>query len=233
MISWREFLPRDWRDLLAQNGRVGIGIDVATTAKKTSNPTGLALVQEVGADYFARLVLRFKTQDSGVIYAILEELLDLPHGLRVRKVCVDATNERFFAADLRKDFAGKVVVEPMVQSETMTYKGEKMTVKAFLGQQLVNTVEDGHLLLPNEKWLERDIRQVKRAGGSFEADVDADGNHADAFDGIKFALHAAMSSGGRAEASAAPTGTLGQPGRPRWWKNPFAKNAGESRRNLT
>jgi hypothetical protein len=87
----------------------------------------------------------------------------------------------------------------------------------------VNTAEDGRLLLPAESWLEKDLRSVKRAGGSFECEVDEDGNHGDTFDAIKLALHALTSGGGPAEAQAAPVGsyrTRGGPGRP--LKNPYA-----------
>ena len=111
--------------------------------------------------------MRFKTADPAVTEAIIREMLELPHSHKVRRLCADATSEKFFVANLRKSLAGRVVVEPVVSSETMEYRGEKMTVKAYLGNLLVNTVGDGRLLLPNAKWLERDLRQVKRENGSF------------------------------------------------------------------
>lgn len=234
MIAWRDFLPGDWRDLLARTGAVGIGVDPATTAKKTSNPTGIALVQRCGLDFAARLVLRFKTADPAVTEAILRELCSLPHGLRVRKICIDATSERFFVANLKRAMAGLTTVEAVIQSEATEFRGQKMTLKAFLGNQFVNEVEDGHVLLPNEKWLERDCRQVKRENGSFAADVDADGNHADAFDALKLGVHAAMRSGGAATAEArAVGGDLAGQARHRWWKNPLARGTGQKHSNYT
>src|SRR5262245_11397454 len=151
MISVRSIFPDGWRELMAERGACAIGHDVATTAKKKSNPNGIALLQQVGLDYIVRLVLRFKTQDPAVTEAVIREMLDLPHGLRVRKVCVDATNERFYAANLRAKLAGTVVVETIVNSEVLVVRNEKMTWKQYLGNLLVNTCDDGHLLLPNEK----------------------------------------------------------------------------------
>lgn len=231
MISVSDFMPKGWRDLLAERGPCAIGFDVATTAKKKSNPSGIALLQQVGLDNIVRLVVRFKTTDPEVSEAIIRDLCELPHGLRVRRVCVDATSEKFFAATLRKNLVGTVVVEPVVQSETMLYKGEKMTVKAYLGNLLVNTCDDGHLHLPQAKWLESDMRQVKRANGSFEADVDDQGNHADAFDAIKFGLHGLVRAGGKVEAAGSEVGGVAGAGaKPRWWKNPLAAAASAVKR---
>ena len=203
-------LPRGWRDFLSHTGAVGIGADLATTTQAKSNPSALALIQQVGSDFIVRLVIRFKTSDHNVLPLLLRQLCALPHGLRVRKVCVDATNERFFAAAVKQQLAGTVVVEPVVSSENMEWRGEKMSVKSYLGNLFVNTMEDQHLLLPRAEWLRDDLRAVKRDRGGFAADVDADGNHADCFDAIKLALYALAGAGsGPAMASAATVGTFG------------------------
>jgi hypothetical protein len=212
-------LPRGWRDFLAATGPIGIGVDPATTTKAKSNPTGVALTQKVGEDFIVRVVLRFKTSDGDATEQVVRELLDLPHALRCRKVVIDATNERFFAIALKKKLAGKVVVEPVVSSENAPVRGrdvglesyEKMTFKTYLGNLLVNTMEDGHLLLPREEWLRDDLRAVKRDRGGFAAEVDADGNHADCFDAIKNSLYALIGAGaGPAESVPAQVGTFGQ-----------------------
>lgn len=203
-------VPHGWRDFLAPSGAVGIGADLATTTQAKSNPSALALVQQAGADFIVRLVIRFKTSDHNVLPLLLRDLCALPHGLRVRKVCVDATNERFFAAAVKQQLAGTVVVEPVVSSENMEWRGEKMSVKSYLGNLLVNTMEDQHLLLPRAEWLRDDLRAVKRDRGGFAAEVDADGNHADCFDAIKLALYAlAGAGGGPAMAEAVAVGSFG------------------------
>lgn len=210
VLSVNDILPAGWRDVFKPTGRIGIGTDLGTTTKAKSNPTGVAVIQEDGRDLVARLVVRFKTADERVLPALLRQLCQLPHGLRVRKVCADATNERFFVARIKRELAGLVVVEPVVASDGVEYGGEKMNMKTFLGALLVNTIEDGRLLLPRAEWLRDDIRSVKRDRGSFSADVDADGNHADCFDGLKLALFALRGlAAGPAVAAAAAVGTFG------------------------
>lgn len=208
-IRVQDILPTGWRDVFTPNDPVGIGIDLGTTTKKKSNPTSIAVLQKVLNDFYARLVIRYKTNDPDITEALINQVHDLPHGLRARRTCIDATNERFFATTLRRNLMGKAVVVLVISSESTTYLGEKMNFKTYLGNLFVNTIDDGRLALPPEPWLEKDIRQVVRDRGMFDADVDEEGNHADAFDGIKNALHALTgSSAGPVEAHAAPVGTF-------------------------
>jgi hypothetical protein len=208
-------------------GAIGGGMDVATTTKAKSNPSAIAFTEKLGLDYIVRVAIRFKTDDPAISEAILTYALDRlrERDKRVRKLCVDATNERFFAANLAKKLAGRVWVEPVVSSETMEYLGEKMLVKSYLGNLFVNTITDGHLLLPEASWLRDDIRQVKEDRGTFVADPDEEGNHADVFDAIKQSLHALISSSGPATAAAAQVGSFAAGPRPlrEGIKNPFAR----------
>lgn len=222
-IKPSEVLPAGWRDWLTPHHPVAAGLDVATTTKQKSNPSALALVQKVSADFIVRVVARWKTNDPRVTAAVLDELLDLPHGLRLRRLCIDATNERFFAAQQQQRLAGRVAVELIVASEATTYQGEEMNWKTYLGNLLVHTCEDGHLLLPQGDWLRNDLRSVKRDKGSFTCEVDEDGNHGDCFDGIKLGLHGLIGAGGPATASAACVGSFGAPSPQRpGIRNPFA-----------
>jgi len=86
---------------------LAIGGDLATTEKKTSNPSALAVVQKLGADYVVRAVCRFKTANEEFWETILDQALDLPRGIRARRVCLDATSERFFASRQRNRLAGR------------------------------------------------------------------------------------------------------------------------------
>jgi hypothetical protein len=217
-----DVLPANWRDVFSQDHRrIGIGVDPATTTKRKSNPTGVAVIQQVGLSYFVRLLLRFKTADPAVTTGVLKEIAaGLPHGLKARRLCILATNERFYAVQLRRELAGIVPVELLIESEATIYLGEKMLVKSYLGNQLVNTIEDGYLPMPDEPWVKADIRQVVRDKGTFNAEVDEFGNHADGFDGVKAGLHALISKGGPAVADAVDVAG-GKPRR-RDLKNPFA-----------
>jgi hypothetical protein len=192
---------------LLGNGQVGIGFDVATTEKEKSNPSSLTVIEKVGVDYVCRLIMRWKTKDPertrDTISRVLEIVARRKEGGRARRLCIDATSERYFATDLRRALRKLVMVELVISSETIDYKGEEMTVKAFLGNLLVSTIEDGHIPLPSERWVKDDFRLVRRDKGSFLTEMDSAGNHGDSFDSTKLALHALTKRGGVAWAEAA------------------------------
>lgn len=207
---------------LVEHSAIGLGLDIATTEKEKSNPSSLALVEKVGLDFVERLLLRWKTNDPEVTRAIIQSVLMRIAPRRVRKLCIDATSERFFAADLKRKLGPMVPVDLVVASENHTYLGEEMTFKVYLGNLLVNTMEDGHFAVADQVWIKDDFRLVKRDRGTFTADVDSAGNHADTFDASKLALHAIIGPGGPVAASAAQVGTFGGKSRSPGWKNPFA-----------
>lgn len=216
--------PPDWQSLLDPTApRLGLGYDIATTTKKKSNPSAITLVQQKGLSFFARLVIRFKTDDPAIARAIIDHLLlTLPRDLRVRGLSVDASNEKFYAIETRKYFRGRLPVHLVSSGETLQHKGESITYKSFLGNLLINTASDGYLAVPPCDWLERDWKLVKTDKGMFYAEVDESGNHADSFDSTKLALHELTRSGGPAVAAAAGTGSQSAPRPTRKLLNPFA-----------
>ncbi|MCE0497853.1 MAG: hypothetical protein LV481_07910 [Methylacidiphilales bacterium] len=222
-----DFAP-GWRDLLG-GGRIAIGFDPATTEKKMSNPSALAVVEQVGTVFYARLVLVFKTSDPAASRAMLREALDLghdPHGQarRARRVCIDATNERFFASGLKQELAGRAVCELVVSSEKTARGGEEMSFKTWLGSLLVHQMEDGLLALPESRYLKEDFRLVTRDRGGFDNQLDKQGRHGDTFDAVKLALHGLFSHSGPAHAEAVPlSSATGSPPRRTGWKNPFLR----------
>jgi hypothetical protein len=217
-----DFAP-GWRGLLG-GGRIAIGFDPATTEKRMSNPSALAVLEQVGRVFFARLVLVFKTSDPAASRALLREALDLGPGRRARRVCIDATNERFFAAGLKQELAGQAVCELVVSSEKTAHGGEEMSFKTWLGSLLVHQMEDGLLALPESRYIKEDFRLVTRDRGGFDNQVDKQGRHGDTFDAVKLALHGLLAHGGPAHAEAVPVGsTTGAPLRRAAWKNPFLR----------
>lgn len=212
-IRLADLLPNGWLDLIdPRYPRIGLGLDLATTTGAKSNPSAFALTQEVGLMKMVRLLVRFKTADpdvtTGLVTSVHSGLRSL--GMNARRLCIDATNERFFAVTLKKSLVGKLPVELVISSEKTTYLGESMLMKPYLGNLFVNTIDDGYLGLPPLEWLKGDIRQVVRDRGTFDAEVAEDGGHADCFDGIKLSLHALHGKGGKAEAKAAGPGTMGR-----------------------
>ena len=98
------------------------------------------------------------------------------------------------------------MVELVSSTQKIKYRGEEMPAKVYLGNQLINILEDGNLVLPPAKWLEKDFRLVKRDRGSFTTEVDSNGGHGDVFDAVKLAIHGLGAKGGPSEISAANTG---------------------------
>lgn len=63
-----------------------------------------------------------------------------------------------------------------------------MTKKTYAGNLLANAIDDGTMPLPAARWLEDDLRSVRRERGLFVNVLDAAGNHGDCFDALKM-LH--------------------------------------------
>ncbi|MCX7006600.1 MAG: hypothetical protein NTY53_05020 [Kiritimatiellaeota bacterium] len=202
-----EILPRGWADVLdAKYPRLGIGFDVATTAKKTSNPSALAVVQQVERMMFARLIVRWKAKDPQVAAALFGAILDAVAGKFAVRAAIDASSEKFFAVDFRRKFAGRCSVRLFIASEAVEYRGERMIQKTYAGNLLCNQIEDSLLALPAEAFIRNDFRLVVRDRGTFDADVDENGGHADTFDAVKLALLCLLSKGGPVDVTAAGIG---------------------------
>lgn len=202
-------LPPDWLLAISKDHPVlSLGLDVGTTANKKSNPSALVLCQKVGHEHRFPLIVRYKSKDPAVTIALIEEILKgvTSLGLRIRRLCIDATSEKFFAVAVRRHFAGRLVVDLIVSSEATEYGGERMLWKAYLGNLFVNTIEDGYMALPPEVWVKTDVRSVNREKGTFEAEITEDGGHGDVFDGCKLALHGQVAKGGPSEVAAAGVG---------------------------
>ena len=230
-INVDAILPKGWLKAIDPNyPTLGLGMDVGTTTNKKSNPSVLVLCQKVGFEKRFPLVVRWKSKDPDVaealILAVLAGLLSL--GLRARRLAIDATSEKYFAATLRKRLASKITVELIVSSENTEHNGEVMLWKIYLGNLLSNEVEDGYAALPNAPWVKDDLRSVTRNKGSFDAEILEDGGHGDVFDGSKLALHAVGAKGGPAKAEAAAVGSLGAGRAPvrKGVRNPFAAKFG-------
>ncbi len=201
----------EWIREVLTGGAVGLGWDVATTTSETSNPNGFAVVEEHGVDLIVPAVLVWKTADPDIalerarliVQAVAERRV-VGGNRRARRLCVDATNERYFAQRVRKELAALVPVELVIGSETTEVPGqpEPMTMKQFLGSRLVGDLDDNRLTLPPERYLREDWRLVRKEKGQFVCEPDANGRHGDTFDGTKLGRHALKSTQGAMESVA-------------------------------
>jgi hypothetical protein len=181
-------------------GPVGVGHDVATTEKGVSNPSCLCVMEQHGAEFVERLSLIWKTCDPDVARRRIRKVLDViaarKEGGRARRMCIDATNERYYCTDLRKQLSGVVPVELVIASETTEQPGgESITMKALLGNEYVAVLEDNKLSLPPQRYVKVDHRLVKRERGTFVCEAGPNGEHGDTFDGGKLALRALKGGG--------------------------------------
>lgn len=213
----------------------GIGYDIATTEKNLSNPSALVVMQHLTPQFVGALYLRWKTADPDIAIAVVNTIVDdiLDTGTRPRRLCIDATNEKYHASRVKKHLLGKVPVDLIAGSQNIDYLGVTYSAKVLLGNLYCAIFEDNQLAMPPVAWLRDDHRLVKRDRGSFTAEVSGDGSHADTFDAGKLALWAVNKSGGRAQAEAAPVGglaatqTIG-----RRLLNPFAHLFGRGQHSL-
>jgi hypothetical protein len=181
------------RDKLG-DGPVGLGLDLATTTGETSNPTSISVIEKRGVEKVVTAILTWKTADPAVATERIRRTLQVvplrPAGGPARRLSIDATNERYFAAAIRASLQSIIPVELIVGSEAVERPGqEPMNWKQFLGSQWVGELEDNHVWLPPERYVKEDFRLVKKDRGSFTCDPDEYGRHGDTFDSCKLADH--------------------------------------------
>lgn len=180
-------LPADWREQLGEiREPVTVGFDVATTEKETSNPSALTILEFADGLHLARLIFRWKTSDPKVSTGYVREIVST---LRTRRLVIDASNERFYARQVRDELSRHCPVELVVSSENITVGGDELPLKTYLGNLVVNALDDGRLVLPAHRTVQQDFRLVRKQRGRFDNEVDASGNHGDTFDSTKLALH--------------------------------------------
>lgn len=189
-----EAIPTDWTRHLT-GGPLGIGYDVATTEKKTSNPSSITVTEDSGGKYWERLVVRFKTADPDAATQALASILGAVPSNLIRSLCVDASNEKYHAQNIRKKFRSICPVYLISSGETIVWAGEKFSFKTLLGNLYVGAFEDGLLGLPAGEWIVKDHRLVKNHAGGFATDLDEEGNHGDTFDSGKLSLWAHQRGG--------------------------------------
>lgn len=221
-MTVRDAIPSSWTDYI-KSGALGIGLDLGTTDKVTSNPTVIDVMEDYGGLLQERLIFSFKTRDEEVTEAVLDAIFsDLRNaGKRSRALAIDATNETFFAQKLAKRLRKHCAVYLVKGSENLTHAGETMTAKQLLGHLFANEHIDGRIATPSGPWVKDDRRLVKKVKGLFNADTDALGQHGDTWDAGKLARWA-LKSAGRVEAGGiAVSSKSGKPQR-RGLLRPFA-----------
>lgn len=218
MITPREAIPVTWKDLLLPYGRIGIGLDVATSDGKHSNPSSLTVMQEIRPKvYRQRLKVIFKTRDPDVTRAFIRLVLaDIASlGLRAVGGCIDASNEAFFAEQLISEFASQITFVAIKGGANVEFERQTYKSKELLGNLYCNAIEEGRMSIPEvpeSSYVKDDHRLVVRINGGFEAPTGPDGQHADTFDSGKLAQFALEGISTSVTAHAASVGSYGSNG---------------------
>lgn len=218
----RQAIDASWTDFL-RSGQIGIGMDLGTTDKQTSNPTVIDVAEDYNGLFHERLVLSFKSADEAVTVAMLDVVFDdiTRAGKRVKCLVIDATNETFFAQRLAKRFAKHCRVILVKGSEKLEHAGEAMVAKQLLGNLFANAHTDGQVASPAATWIKDDRRLVKKVKGLFNAETDSLGQHGDTWDAGKLAYWGLKKRGRPEAAGISISGGTDKPDRA--VKNPFAR----------
>lgn len=203
----RDAISPHWAHLLS-DGPISLGYDVATSEKGVSNPSAVNVMQRDGRVSISRLVVAWKTREPAVARQVLTCILDdiQSTGRKPRRLVIDASNEKYFAADIRTFFRSRCPVELVAGGQKLTFRGESLDAKSLLGNMYVSAIEDALLLLPAGDWIEFDHRLVKVEAGRFVTDLGPTGEHGDTFDAGKLAYWG-LNTGGGGKAQAAAVGT--------------------------
>lgn len=186
-IFAEDALPPGWEQVLDPTAPTAVGADPATTEKEKSNPFAVTVMQEIDGEYVAKLIFRFRSADPVKCREILAEIVYLA---RPQILAIDATSERFWAAETKDYLEPSTHVELVVASERTEHLGESMTLKTYLGNLLVNAIEDRIAALPPDKAVRDDFRLVRRFKGGFDNALSTAGFHGDTFDSTKHAIYA-------------------------------------------
>jgi hypothetical protein len=187
---------------LLRNGRVGIGFDVATTTGESSNPSCIYVMEQVGGEYFARLIVVFKSKVRAVMVERLEAILKMvrarPDGGPARRLCIDASSERLAAEETKNDLQALVPVELVIAGMSVQPPGyqEPTNYKTYQGDLYSAAVNENRIALPADGYIKTDHRMVMKDGGRYVCTPDGDGRHGDTFDAGKQALYALESNAG-------------------------------------
>jgi hypothetical protein len=182
------FLRQHLRD-----GPVGIGFDVATTTRATSNPSSLTVTEQRGTDRVQVLVLLWKERQPQIarlrLRRILETIAARPAGGRARRLCIDASSERYFAQETSDLLRHLVPVELVIHSAAIHPPGyqQPVNMKTCLGDLYSAHFNDNHYTAPPGAYYKTDHRLVIKDRGAYVCDPSPDGMHGDTFDSGKLA----------------------------------------------
>jgi hypothetical protein len=121
----------------------------------------------------------------------------------VRKICIDASNERLSAEETADDMVGVAPVRLVINSNVVEPKPPgyserdgNVNYKTYLGDIYAARVNDGRVNLPADEYIKSDHRLTMKDAGRYVCVPDPQsGAHGDTFDSGKLAEFAHMELG--------------------------------------
>lgn len=197
---------------ISAHNRVGLGLDVATTDKETSNPSALCVTEEIAPGRYAeRALIRFKSASEqftlDLVLLVLRELI--ARGIRPVGLGIDASNEVFFAQRVQTAALAMCPVELLKGGEKIEWRAESLPTKVVTGNLYIGLYADNQIAIAPDEFVRKDRRLVKHHRGSLEAETSEDGGHADTFDAGKNATWVLRAGRGPVFAEAVRVGAKG------------------------
>jgi hypothetical protein len=177
-------------------GEVGIGFDVATTTGDLSNPSSVTVTERNGVERAQRLVVVWKEKKPQIarerIRDIVMAVRSREKGGPARRLCIDASNERYFAQETADELAEIIPVELVINSTSIQPPGykEKVNFKTYLGDLYCAAINENRTALPSDPYIKADHRLPVKSRGTYDCTPDQDGRHGDTFDSGKLAEYA-------------------------------------------
>lgn len=175
-----------WAEGLQAGNGCALGLDMASTTKKMSNPSALTLLQELNGKFYERLTIRFKTGEMAELEQLLAAIIAQIPSYQLRGLAVDTSNEKFAGSHLKDVLHCRVV--GYSGGENVKLLGKKVQAKYAMGSCYVAAYESVMLGVAPDAWLAQDRRNMMREGDRFDAPVTKEGYHSDTFDSGKLAL---------------------------------------------
>ncbi len=191
-----------------RDGQVGIGFDVATTTAEISNPSSVTVREQSGITRYDRLKLVWKERKPQIarqrLAAIIKIIRNRPDGGPARRLCLDASNERYFAEETADLLAPLIPVQLVIAASAVDPLARPATsLNATATSTTMNTnrlgdleaanVNEGRHALPADDYVKTDYRLVLKDAGRYLCVPDPQtGAHGDTFDSGKLAELALM-----------------------------------------
>jgi len=170
------------------SGAVGVGFDIATTTKETSNPSAVTVTESNGVERAQRLVVCWKEKQPQVVRERLRRIFEViaarPVGGGARRFCIAAGSERYFAQETADVLGSLVPTELVIEGASVLPAGyrEKVSMKTYLGDVYSAAVNDNHYALPADEYFKADQRMTVKSAGRYECTPDPrTGAHGDTF----------------------------------------------------